>query len=103
MGKRLEAIAASAAMQVRGKYLVELRARLMLWGAGLAGVSVLAAVLATLLVTRNARRLAAAAERIGAGDLREPVPVTSRDELGVLAQAMDRMRTQLAERDAKMQ
>jgi signal transduction histidine kinase len=83
--------------------LDDLRTRLLAWGAGLAGVSVLAAVLATLLITRNARRLAAAAERIGAGDLRAPVMVKSRDELGVLADAMDRMRRQLAERDAKMQ
>ena len=83
--------------------LDDLRARLLAWGAGLAGVSVLAAVLATLLITRNARRLAAAAERIGAGDLRAPVRVQSRDELGVLAEAMERMRRQLAERDAKMQ
>ena len=83
--------------------LDDLRARLFEWGAGLAGVSVLAAVLATLLITRNARRLAAAAARIGAGDLRAPVPVKSRDELGVLAEAMEKMRIGLAERDAKMQ
>ncbi len=49
--------------------LSDLRARLLAWGAGLAAVSVLAAILATFLITRNVRRLAAAAERIGAGDL----------------------------------
>ncbi len=83
--------------------LSDLRGRLVRWGAGLALVSVLAAVLATLLITRNVRRLAAAAERIGGGDLHEPIAVRSRDELGTLAGAMDRMRVQLAERDAKMQ
>jgi signal transduction histidine kinase len=83
--------------------LTDLRERLFLWGAGLAAVSVLAAVLATLLITRNVRRLAVAAERIGSGDLREPITVRSGDELGVLGQTMDRMRLQLAERDAKMQ
>ncbi|MDB4954338.1 MAG: integral rane sensor signal transduction histidine kinase [Myxococcales bacterium] len=83
--------------------LTDLRERLFLWGAGLAAVSVLAAVLATLLITRNVRRLAVAAERIGAGDLREPITVRGGDELGVLGQTMDRMRLQLAERDAKMQ
>ncbi|HEY0250941.1 MAG TPA: HAMP domain-containing sensor histidine kinase [Kofleriaceae bacterium] len=83
--------------------LSDLRTRLLAWGAGLALVSILAAVLATFLITRNVRRLAAAAERIGAGDLHEPVVATSRDELGVLAKTMERMRGQLAERDAKMQ
>lgn len=83
--------------------LADLRTRLFAWGAGLAAVSVLAAAIATLLITRNVRRLAAAAERIGAGDLRVPIAVPSRDELGTLAQTMERMRVQLAERDAKMQ
>jgi signal transduction histidine kinase len=83
--------------------LADLRKRLLLWGAGLAAVSVIASVLATLLITRNVRKLAAAAERIGAGDLRAPVAVKSHDELGVLGETMDRMRKQLAERDAKMQ
>jgi len=83
--------------------LDELRDRLLLWGAGLAAVSVIAAVLATFLITRNARKLALAAERIGAGDLRAPITVKTRDELGVLGDTMERMRKQLAERDAKMQ
>jgi signal transduction histidine kinase len=83
--------------------LADLRTRLFAWGAGLALVTVLAAALATLLITRSVRRLAGAAERIGAGDLRVPIHATSRDELGVLAQTMERMRVQLAERDAKMQ
>jgi signal transduction histidine kinase len=83
--------------------LSDLRRRLFLWGAGLAAVSVLAAVLATFLITRNVRRLAAAAERIGAGDLLEPVSIKTRDELGLLGDTMERMRIQLAERDAKMQ
>ena len=83
--------------------LDDLRARLLVWGAGLAAVSIAAAVIATLLITRNLRKLSAAAARIGAGDLRAPVTVSSRDELGVLADAMDRMRIQLAERDARTQ
>ncbi|MDQ3367894.1 MAG: HAMP domain-containing histidine kinase [Myxococcota bacterium] len=83
--------------------LADLRERLFLWGGGLVIVSILAALITTLFITRNVRRLAAAAERIGAGDLREPVRVASRDELGVLAQTMDRMRVQLAERDARTQ
>ena len=83
--------------------LVELRGRLLVWGAGLVLVSIFAAVLTTLFITRNIRRLAGAAERIGAGDLREPVRIRARDEIGVLGQTMDRMREQLAERDARTQ
>jgi signal transduction histidine kinase len=83
--------------------LADLRDRLFLWGGGLAAVSIAAAVIATLFITRNVRRLAAAAERIGAGDLRAPIGVSTRDELGSLGQSMERMRSQLAERDARMQ
>jgi signal transduction histidine kinase len=83
--------------------LEALRDRLFLWGAGLALVSIFAAVIATLLITRNVRRLAAAAERIGSGELRERVEINSDDELGQLGQSMERMRQQLAERDARMQ
>ncbi len=99
-------IVLAIAAQAPAKYferLADLRGRLFLWGGGLLLVSIAAAVIATLLITRNVRRLASAAERIGAGDLREPVKLTSHDELGVLAQTMDRMRVQLAERDARMQ
>src|SRR5262249_9832053 len=83
--------------------LEDLRARPCAWAAGLAAISVLAAVITTLFITRNVRRLAAAAERIGGGDLREPVRIRSGDELGLLGQAMDRMRQQLADRDLRMQ
>ena len=83
--------------------LADPRDRLFAWGAGLLGVSVTAAFVATLLITRNIRRLVAAAERIGSGDLREPVRVATHDEVGVLGQTMERMRQQLAERDARTQ
>jgi signal transduction histidine kinase len=83
--------------------LADLRDRLFAWGAGLLAVSVSAAFFATLLITRNIRRLVAAAERIGSGDLREPVRVATHDEVGVLGQTMERMRQQLAERDARTQ
>ena len=80
-----------------------LRESLFLWG-GIVGVVVLAAALAvTFLITRPVRQLAVAAERIGRGDLDAPVAVRARDELGLLAETMDRMRAQLRERDARMQ
>jgi signal transduction histidine kinase len=83
--------------------LADLRDRLFAWGTGLLAVSVIAASVTTLLITRNVRRLVTAAERIGSGDLREPVRVATGDELGVLGQTMERMRQQLAERDARTQ
>jgi signal transduction histidine kinase len=83
--------------------LAALRRSLVLWGAALVLVVVIATVGAALLVTRGVRRLASAAERIGAGDLSQPVEARGRDELGVLAQTMERMRGQLAERDARTQ
>ena len=83
--------------------LEDLRERLFAWGAGLAAISILAAAITTLFLTRNVRRLAAAAERIGGGDLRERVRIESGDELGLLGQTMDRMRQQLADRDLRTQ
>ena len=83
--------------------LADLRDRLFAWGLGLLVVSVMAAVVATLLITRNVRRLVAAAERIGHGNLREPVRVATDDELGVLGDTMERMRQQLEERHARTQ
>jgi signal transduction histidine kinase len=83
--------------------LADLRDRLFVWGTWLLAVSVMAAVVATLLITRRVRRLVAAAERIGRGNLRDPVRVTSDDELGVLGQTMERMREQLEQRDARTQ
>ncbi len=83
--------------------LASLRRSLVWWGVGLAGVVLAAAWLSAYLVTRNVRRLATAAERIGRGDLARPVDVRGSDEVGVLGTTMERMRTQLAERDARMQ
>ncbi len=83
--------------------LHDLRRSLLWWGAGLGAVVIAATFLAALFITRPVRSLAAAAARIGAGDLTAPIVRVSRDELGLLAQTMDAMRRQLAERDAHMQ
>ena len=83
--------------------LDDLRDSLLLWGAGLVVVVLVASLGVTLLITRPVRRLAGAAERIGRGDLEAPVGLRSHDELGVLAETMDRMRGQLRDRDARMQ
>ena len=67
-----------------------------------AGGFVLASALAALLVLEWVRRtlrpvhdLALAAERVAEGDLREPVPVRSLDEIGRVAMAFNRMIDQL--------
>lgn len=85
------------------KPLADLRRTLLYWGGALTAVVLAATFLAAFLLTRNVRRLAAAAERIGQGNLATPIEVRGGDELGVLGATMDRMRGQLAERDARMQ
>jgi signal transduction histidine kinase len=66
------------------------------------GVIVLSVLVARVLV-RPIRRLEAAATRIAEGQLTEPVGATSRDEIGVVAEAMEGMRVQLRNRDERMQ
>jgi signal transduction histidine kinase len=67
----------------------------------IAGLVALAAALAigyaaARVFARRIRRLERAAERIAAGHFDEPVADDSRDELGELSRAFDRMRIQLA-------
>ncbi len=81
----------------------------------LAGLAVLVAIAIGLgilgWVARDLRRLAAAAGRIGDGDLDTPVGLTRRDEIGELARSFERMQarlrtdrlTGLANREALMQ
>ncbi|MEZ4363925.1 MAG: ATP-binding protein [Kofleriaceae bacterium] len=83
--------------------LGELRRSLLGWGGLLVAVVFAATLGATLHITRPVRSLALAAERIGRGELDAAIDITGRDELGTLAHTMDRMREQLAERDANMQ
>lgn len=52
---------------------------------------------------RPIRRLARAVSRIGRGDLRTEVPSGHRDELGLLASGMDRMRARLLSREQEQQ
>jgi methyl-accepting chemotaxis protein len=63
--------------------------------------AILAAALLAVWITRGVTRpvaeAVAAAQRIADGDLRDPVQVTSRDEIGVLQQAMRAMGEKLAE------
>lgn len=83
--------------------LAALRRSLVWWGAGLLGLVLAATFGVAVLITRPVRVLAAAATRIGAGDLSAPIARGGGDELGVLARTMETMRRQLAERDARTQ
>jgi signal transduction histidine kinase len=70
--------------------------------ASLALIVVLAAWLSRRM-TGPLERLAAAAERIGQGDLSAPVQSETRDEIGALALRLDEMRVALRARDERMQ
>jgi signal transduction histidine kinase len=65
------------------------------------GGAVLVALVVGLLLARTLTRplqaLTAATHRMAGGDLEQQVPVTSRDELGELAQAFNRMSQQVAQ------
>ncbi len=83
--------------------LDDLRDRLVWWGVGAAVFVLAASLVVAVLITRPVRRLAGAAERIGRGDLDARVDLGSRDEIGRLAETMDRMRGQIRERDQRTQ
>jgi methyl-accepting chemotaxis protein len=81
------------------------RQLLLLFG-GVAALALLGGVFLARRITRPITLLVAAAQRVGGGDLSETVPVTSRDEIGELAQtfndAVVRLRSQVqteADRD----
>ncbi|MDY0000210.1 MAG: HAMP domain-containing sensor histidine kinase [Polyangia bacterium] len=73
----------------------------------LAGAGLLLLVLASLLLARGVTRpvghLMRAAAAIGRGELQAPIHASSQDELGVLAEAMNRMRADLAARHEETQ
>jgi signal transduction histidine kinase len=70
--------------------------------AGALAIVLLSVIVARWLV-RPVRLLARAADRIGRGDLDDPVAATSRDEVGLVAETMEQMRQQLRARDERMQ
>jgi signal transduction histidine kinase len=73
-----------------------------------AGLAALAAVLALTVwlsrrISRPVVRLAQAAARLGRGDLEAPIPIETRDEVGLLAATLEESRAALAERDERLQ
>jgi signal transduction histidine kinase/DNA-binding response OmpR family regulator len=88
-----EALTAVAAM----------RSRLILWAVIMgAGASILA-TLSTRAIVGPLRALAAAAERLGAGDLSASVPVNSKDELGTLSATFNFMVTRRKQTEEELQ
>jgi signal transduction histidine kinase len=75
------------------------RSRLIWAGLVALGLAVLVGWGAASAFARRIRRLERAADRIAAGNFDEPVVDLGRDEVGELAHAFDRMRSQLAQLD----
>lgn len=117
LGERVEAVATArleaamarerAAADARaGRQAEDRRARLMQnLLLLLCGMAVLLALTLAGLVVRPVRRLRAAVDRIAAGDLGTPVPLTRRgaEELAALARAVERMRQRLLELTAGLE
>ncbi len=80
-----------------------LRNRLLFSGAVVLGMVTLLAGFLSRRLTRPLRTLAKEAARIGAGDLKDPIAVTGKDEVGLLASTMNEMRQGLFQRDQQMQ
>jgi signal transduction histidine kinase len=93
-------------VEASADYLVSLRVfrrQLLLGGIGALAVVLTITVLMARRLSRPVVRLAAAAERIGRGNLDAPVPVENNDEIGLLARTIDQMRAALKARDERLQ
>jgi signal transduction histidine kinase/HAMP domain-containing protein len=73
----------------------ELRRNLILFGVGLVTVALLFVTVTTRDVGRRIRMLTTASHRIAEGDLISPVTTPGKDEVGILGQTLDTMRTRL--------
>jgi signal transduction histidine kinase len=99
-------VAGFVVVEASADYLVPLaRFRRWLLLAGVVGLGLIVLTTTALArqLTRPLDRLAAAAARIGRGDLDASVPVETRDEVGLLAARLDDMRLALRARDERLQ
>ena len=93
-------------VEASADYLVSLRVfrrQLVIGGASALGAILAITVLMARRVSRPVVHLAAAADRIGRGNLDAPVPVETNDEIGSLARTIDQMRAALKARDERLQ
>ena len=82
--------------------LERMRTRLYWIAAGCAGLAFVAALLFARSITRPGRHIAEVAERLGAGDYTARADVRTRDEVEVLASAVNRMAEEVRQRDAAL-
>lgn len=73
----------------------ELRQNLLIFGAALIAIAFVVVTITTRDVMSRIRMLTAASRRMAGGDLVSPVTTSRKDEVGVLAQTFDDMRTKL--------
>jgi two-component system OmpR family sensor kinase len=95
LGGPVVLLRASLHDSLRSIHLV--RSRLVFAGLIALAASLLVGYLAASIFPRRIRRLERAADRIASGDFSQPVVDASRDELGQLAAAFERMRQRLAQ------
>ena len=79
------------------------RAALLMLGLLVVGVVVVVSFAVSHRLTRPMGRLVAAIRKFGRGELREPVVIRTRDEIGFLGEAFNDMRQSLDRRDEQMQ
>jgi signal transduction histidine kinase len=99
-------VAGFAVVEASADYLTSLaRFRRWLVVAGTLGLALIVVATAALArrLTGPLGRLAAAADRIGGGELATAVPVETGDEVGLLAARLDEMRAALRARDERLQ
>jgi class 3 adenylate cyclase len=78
--------------------ILEMRRLFSWYGAGLFGLTVIAALLVTRQILRPVNELVAAAQRVSAGDLTAQVHWHSKDELGLLADTFNSMTRSIREK-----
>ncbi len=77
----------------------QMRANTIFWSIGAIGICIVFALIFSRTLTRSISHLADVSNRIGEGDLSMKVDVSSRDEIGILAEAIQKMIGNLRERE----
>ncbi len=100
--RALTAIVGIDAGSAELEILERMRSRLYWIAAGCAALTLVAALIFARSITRPIRHIANIAERLGSGDYSARADVHTRDEVEVLATAVNHMAEQVRERDAAL-